>query len=247
MAEKTKKSGAVLITGASSGIGTAIARELLKDGYSLALHVFKNKDALSNEFGHLENVKIYTADLTDMKQLNNMVNSVVKDMGNIYGLVNNAGEIFGAATAENITEEAWDATFALNAKAPYFLFQSLWKHFEPDGARVVNISSISPKYGGSPTTMHYAASKGALEVITRGLAKWGAPKGILVNAIQPGLIDTSIHDRIGRSKDYLEERIKKIPLGRIGKPEEIAYMTAFLLSPKAAFITGQVLGVTGGD
>lgn len=236
-----------MITGASSGIGSAIARELIKEKYPLALHAFRNGDALEKEFGANENVKIYCADLTDVKQINEMAASAARDFGTIYGLVNNAGEVFGASTAESISEEAWDATFALNAKAPYFIFQALLPHFNPDGARVVNISSISPKYGGSPKTMHYGASKGALEVITRGLAKWGAPKKILVNAIQPGLIDTGIHQRIGRSSQELAERVRKIPLGRIGKPEEIAYMVEFLLSDRADFITGQIFGVTGGD
>lgn len=244
---ENKNRGAVLITGASSGIGSAIARELLKEGYPLALHAFRNGAALSGEFGGAKNVKIYSADLTDINQINEMAQSVARDFGSLYGLVNNAGEVFGASTAESISEEAWDATFALNAKAPYFLFQALLPHFSPEGARVVNISSISPKYGGSPKTLHYGASKGALEVITRGLAKWGAPKNILVNAIQPGLIETGIHERIGRSREELEERIKKIPLGRIGKPEEIAYMAEFLLSSRASFITGQIFGVTGGD
>jgi NAD(P)-dependent dehydrogenase (short-subunit alcohol dehydrogenase family) len=134
----------------------------------------------------------------------------------------------------------------LNAQAPFFLAQGAFRFMKNNGGgKIINISSISAKYGGSDRTLHYGASKAALEAINRGLAKAGAPHNILVNAIRAGFIDTPMHKKLGRTN--LEKRIHAIPLKKPGKAEDIARMALFLASEGGDFITGETFTVAGGD
>ena len=114
------------------------------------------------------------------------------------------------------------------------------------GGKIINISSIAAKYGGSTRSLHYGASKAALEAVTIGLARAGAPHNILVNAVRGGYIDTPAQHRLSSQKD-LAERVKRIPLQRAGQPEDIASMVVFLASGAGDFITGEIMSVTGGD
>ena len=117
---------------------------------------------------------------------------------------------------------------------------------EEGGGKIINISSIAAKYGGSSRSLHYGAAKAALESVTIGLARAGAQHNILVNVVRGGFIDTPFHEKLGASKN-IEERINLIPLKRAGKPEDVARMVLFLASESGDFITGEILTVAGGD
>ncbi len=135
---------------------------------------------------------------------------------------------------------------ALNAKAPFFLARRAFGAMQRrGGGKIINISSIAARYGGSSRTMHYGAAKAALESLTVGLARAGAPYRILVNAVQAGFIRTPFHRAI-KGKD-LARRIRMIPLQRAGEPDDVARVALFLASSAGDFITGQIVTVSGGD
>ena len=231
----------ILITGASSGIGACTAELLGQYGAVLGLH-YRTATAVDTK------KNIFTGDLLNAITRRDLIKLFVHTFGGIDVLVNNAGGIYGSDFLE-LDERAWDATFTLNTKVPFFLARDAFKVMREQerGGKIINISSISAKYGGSATTMHYGAAKAALDAITKGLAKAGAPYGILVNSIRGGLINTPFHAKIGRSPQVVEERIKLIPLKRIGQPVDIARMVLFLASEAGDYITGEVFTVAGGD
>jgi len=177
-----------------------------------------------------------------------LIHDFIEVFGSIDILVNNAGGIYGNKNFLEIDEDSWNQTFTLNVTAPFFLARDAFSFMKlHGGGKIINISSISAKYGGSGTTMHYGAAKAALEAITRGLAKAGAPYNILVNTIRGGVIDTPFHEKIQRDRKNLEERINLIPLKRMGKPLDIARMALFLASEAGDYITGEIFTVAGGD
>jgi NAD(P)-dependent dehydrogenase (short-subunit alcohol dehydrogenase family) len=145
-----------------------------------------------------------------------------------------------------LNETSWDRTFALNVKAPFFLAQQAFRQMQRDGGgKIINISSIAAKYGGSPSTTHYGAAKAALEAVTIGMARFGASHRILVNAIRAGFIETAFHRKIGRTNPA--ERLRLIPLKRAGQPIDVARLALFLVSEAGDYITGEVFTVSGGD
>ena len=129
----------------------------------------------------------------------------------------------------SVDGDSWDKTFHLNARAPFFLAQSAFEYMKDHGGgKIINISSISVKYGGSSQTLHYGAAKSVLETVTLGLSKAGARHNILVNTVRGGFIDTPMHQKLGRNN--LEKRISMIPLKRAGSPKDMAGMILFLAS-----------------
>jgi 3-oxoacyl-[acyl-carrier protein] reductase len=188
----------------------------------------------------------FEADLLSREHRARLVPEAVERLGGLDGLVNNAGAVIGAVSFLELDEEAWAKTFVLNAESPFFLAQAAFRHMQKiGGGKIINISSVGVKFGGSATTLHYSSAKMALEGISAGLAKAGAPSNILVNAIRPGVIDTPFH-REKSGQDW-DARVSLIPLRRPGLPLDIARMILFLLSPAGDFITGQILSVSGGE
>lgn len=235
----------VLITGASGGIGTAVARACHTQGAATALHYNGSAAAakkLAKSLG--EEAALFQADLARPGSADKLVKAVLRRFGRLDVLVNNAGAVIGGDDFLVMTEKSWDATLALNLRAPFFLARAAFRAMKARGGRVVNISSIAAKFGGSPRSAHYGAAKAGLEAATVALARFGAPHGILVNAVRPGVIDTPLH---GKFRKNMPERIAKIPLGRMGRPEDVARAVVFLAGPGGDFISGQVLGVTGGE
>lgn len=235
-----------LITGASGGIGAAVARAFAPE-FDLALHYSSNKagaDALAAELaGTGARVKVLRADLTEPKQAERLVASCAKALGRLDILVNNAGANSNGADFLTMTSKQWDEVLRLNAQAPFILSREAFKAME-SGGRIVNVSSIGVKFGGSAKSMHYAAAKAAVEAFTVGMAREGARRGILVNAIRAGVIDTPFHDKFRKN---MSERVAMIPLKRAGKPEDVARLALYLVGKGGDFITGQILPVTGGE
>jgi len=244
---KNKK---VLVTGATGGIGTSLVRMFAAKGAVVGIHYYKNKEQaelLSREVEAKGGQSgCFQADLCASGG-EVMIDAFVERFDGIDVLVNNAGAICGYEDFLDLDEAAWTKTFQLNTQAPFFLAQRAFaKMKKSGGGKIINISSIAAKYGGSARSLHYGASKAALESVTVGLARAGAPHKILVNAVRGGFIDTPAQQRLSTQKD-LAERIKLIPLQRAGKPEDIASLVVFLSSGAGDFITGEIMTVAGGD
>ncbi len=258
----------VLITGATGGMGSAMAELFAEYGATVGLHYHKNKEEAErllasilkktkNAYSALQSnsgpagsgqAEIFQADLSEEKDRKELLISFEKKFGGIDVLINNAGAVYEYAHFSELKEESWEGTFDLNAKAPFYLSGGAFDSMKQSGGRIINISSANVEYGGSPKSMHYVASKAALESITRGFAKIGAKDNILVNAIRCGVIDTPMRNRIPgyNEKDY-QNRIAMIPLKRAGAPLDIARMALFLASEAGDFITGEIFTVAGGD
>lgn len=243
----------ILITGASGGIGGAIAEVLGSCRATLGLHYRSNRERVELIAKKVEEsggrAIIIQSNLDGEQDSRLLLDEFVANCGRIDGLINNAGAIVGAKPFLELDEDSWQKTMLINAQIPFFLSQAAMKTMINAGisGKIINISSISSKYGGGETSMHYGAAKAALEAISKGMARFGARHGILVNVIQAGFVDTDIHFKMGRNEQDIIERIKKIPLKRAGKPVEIAYLAAFLMSDMADYITGETFTIAGGD
>ncbi len=239
----------VLITGASGGIGSSMAHLFAECGAVIGVHHNQSENEVAQIVRDIEKKggrgAPFQADLT-ADSTEDIVCSFIKMFGGIDVLVNNAGAVIGSKDILDLDEESWDKTFRLNARAPFFLAQSAFKHMKDHrGGKIINISSISVKYGGSAQTLHYGAAKSALETVTLGLSKAGAKHNILVNTVRGGFIDTPMHQKLGRTN--IEKRIEMIPLKRAGTPQDVAGMVLFLASEAGDFITGETFTVAGGD
>ncbi len=242
----------VLVTGASSGIGAETARLFASFGAHVGIHYFTDEKGAKRIRKDIDNkggrAEILPANLLEHESASALISSFIDMSGGIDILVNNAGGIIGNMPFTEMDEESWNNTMKLNASAPFFLSKYAFLFMKDHGGgRIINISSISSKYGGSVYTMHYGAAKAALESLTKGFAKAGAPFNILVNCIRGGVIDTPLHSKIARDASAMEKRISLIPLKRMGKPIDIARMALFLASEAGDFITGEIFTVAGGD
>lgn len=238
----------ILVTGASSGIGEATVRLLGEASAVVGIHYHQRlkeaqtiKEEIQSSGGLAE---IFQANLSNAQERDTLIPAFVERFGGLDGLVNNAGAPQGKNSFPNILKTEWDETFALNVEAPFFLSQQAFTVMQSDGGgKIVNVSSIGVKYGGSAKTMHYAMAKAALETLTIGMAKLGAEFNILVHTVRAGMTDTPFWQ--DKTHEEIEARKKLIPLKRIGKPEEVAEMICFLLSQ--SYVTGQTIAVSGGE
>jgi 3-oxoacyl-[acyl-carrier protein] reductase len=240
----------VLITGSGSGIGACIAGLFAAHGAVVGIHYNRSREKAQEVLSGIGEKGgrgvLLQADLLDPEACLGLVPRFIRETGGIEVLVNNAGGVLGHPHFLEMDRESWEKTLALDLTAPFFLARAAFAHMmDHGGGRIISISSIAAKYGGSPETTHYGAAKAGVEAFTKTLAREGARHGILVNAVQPGVIDTDFHRKIGRAS--LGEREKRIPLGRAGTPLDVARLCLFLASEGGDYITGQVLGVTGGD
>lgn len=240
----------ILVTGASSGIGSATAELLAKEGAVVGIHYNKNKEAAYKLQERIRRAggkaEVLEADLLIKESRDRLIAHAIRTLGWLDALINNAGGVMRPASVWELSESAWRQTFMLNVESPFFLAQAALAHMRTArGGKIINISSIGVKFGGSPQTLHYAAAKSALETVTRGLAKAAAPYGIMVNAIRPGVTSTAFH--AGKTRAEWQARVNLIPLKRACSPKDIAGMVLYLLSPAANGITGQVFTVSGGE
>jgi acetoin reductase-like protein len=243
-----------MVTGAGQGIGRAIASRLARDGFAVAI-VDINAVALNEVKNEIESqggqALILPADLARLEDVETAVSRSV-EWGQLSVLVNNAGRVLITPFLE-ITEQEWDAIMTLDLKTVFFAMQFAVKHMQ-EGGRIVNLSSISGRSGRSDQA-HYAAAKCAVISLTQSAALSFASRGITVNAVCPGVVDTpmttAIHEVRARTlgitpEESLAGMVAKIPLGRLEKTEDVAGAVSFLCSPDAAYITGQSLNVCGG-
>lgn len=234
-----------LVTGASRGIGRAIALRLAEDGANVAVIYAGSADkaeAVVNEItARGVNAKAYRCNVADSAAVNETVKAVTNDLGKIDILVNNAG-ITRDGLMLRMKDEDFDAVLDTNLKGAFNMIRACYSGFiRKKSGRIINISSVSGIMGNAGQA-NYSASKAGVIGLTKSVARELASRGITCNAVAPGFIQTDMTENLGDNNPLLNS----IPLGRMGKPEDIAAAVAFLASDSAAYITGEVLKVDGG-
>ena len=235
-----------VITGASKGIGRAVAKRLAADGASVVINYnsdSKAADEVVAEIGSDRAIAV-KANISKVAEAETLVNAAVQKFGKIDIIMPNAG-LMGQAPLEQVTEEEYDRHFDLNVKGAIFLVQKAVPHI-PEGGRVIFVSTGVTSWSSvTPGYLLYAATKGAIEQFTRVLSKDLAKKGINVNALAPGPTATDLF-LAGKSEQLLTHMRSLSPFNRIGTPEEQAAVVSFLASPDASWVSGQILRVNGG-
>ncbi len=232
-----------IVTGGTRGIGLAIARQLKADGFRVAAVYGHDKNA-AKAFETETGEKAFQADVSDYDACQKVVQKIEKELGEIHTLVNNAG-ITRDSSFHKMQPQAWHEVIHTNLNSCFNMSHAVIPGMrERKAGRIINISSINGQKGQFGQT-NYAAAKAGMIGFTKSLALESASRKITVNAICPGYIETDMTSKI--SADILTAIIGHIPVGRMGRPEEIAYMTSFLASDKAAFVTGATLSVNGGQ
>jgi NAD(P)-dependent dehydrogenase (short-subunit alcohol dehydrogenase family) len=240
-----------LITGASSGIGRATARTFARAGADLLL-TGRDAEALAEAASEAreENgrVLVEAADLTDPAAPDALVAAVEKHFGRLDALVNAAG-IIGSGTIEDTDDDAWARMMAVNVDTVFRLTRAAVPHLKATGGTVVNVSSVTGTRA-FPGVLAYCVSKAAVDQLTRCAALELAPAGVRVNAVNPGVVVSQLHRRGGMDDEayskFLEHSVGTHPLGRVGRPQDIADAILFLSGPSSDWITGETLSVDGG-
>ncbi len=238
---------AALVTGASRGIGKAIALRLARDGARVACVASRVENAAETVAACVEcagegAARAFGVDVADTAAVAELVGAIQKELGGLDVLVNNAG-ITRDGLLMRMSEADFDRVLDVNLKGAFNFMRAAARPLMRSSGRIVNISSVVGLTGNAGQA-NYAASKAGLVGLTRSVAKELAGRGVCVNAVAPGFIDTDMTGAL--DEKAREELVKRIPLGRIGRPEEIAELVAFLAGPAGAYITGQTLVVDGG-
>lgn len=232
-----------VVTGAAQGIGFAIAKRLNAEGARVAILDIQAEPAKAAA-AQLEGCIGVACDVSSPESIDQALAAVVAEFGGIDILVNNAG-ILPSQRIEEVTEAIWDRTMAINLKSVFFMIQKALPFLKKSAyPRVINTSSLAGRMGGFETCLAYSASKGGINALTMGFARQLAPFGINVNAVCPGTTETKITQAF--SPEQMERLYTRIPLRRLGKPEDHAAAVAFLASDDANFITGLLMDVNGG-
>jgi NAD(P)-dependent dehydrogenase (short-subunit alcohol dehydrogenase family) len=251
MAEKLLDGKAALVTGATSGIGRATALRFAEEGARVAL-VARSAEGLKDVAGEIkanggEALEI-SADVMNESDAERAVSETVERFGGLDVLVNAAG-IISNGTVETTTLGDWDVMMNVNLRSVFHLMQLSAPHLEKRPGNVVNVSSVTG-LRAFPGVLAYCVSKAGVDQLTRCAALELAPKGVRVNAVNPGVVVTEIHRRGGMNEEnyaaFLERSKTTHPIGRVGRPEEVAELILYLASDRAAWITGATYSIDGG-
>jgi NAD(P)-dependent dehydrogenase (short-subunit alcohol dehydrogenase family) len=239
-----------LITGAGSGIGKATAIALAEAGAAVSINYRRNEagaeDARQKIVAGGGSAIIVQADVTRQSDVRAMVDKTAAELGTVDILVNNAGSLVERLRLLELTEERWDEVIDLNLKSAFLCTKAVAAPMiERRSGAIINVTSIAGRNGGAPGSIHYSTAKGGLITMTKGLAKELAPFGIRVNAVSPGVIDTPFHEQFS-TPEAMKNFTGIIPLGRVGRSDEVGRTVVYLASEAASFVIGENIEVNGG-
>ena len=239
------------VTGSSTGIGRAVAEALAHEGRKVAVHYNASEEearevaeGISSSGGE---AMLVGGDVSDAGEVDRMVGQIEDRYGRLDVLVNNAGSLVERRTLAEMTEDLCDRVMDINLKSVYLCSRAVLPMMKRRGAgRIINLTSVAARNGGGPGSVAYATAKGGVSTLTRAMAKELVSENILVNGVAPGIITTPFHDRF--TPPEMREGFKNaIPIGREGTPEETASVVAFLASPAANYLVGEIIEVNGGQ
>ncbi len=242
-----------LVTGASQGIGAATATRLAKDGYDVCINYQSNRSLAESLVDELAKyggkVIAVQADISQESEIEKLFAEIDHQLGLITALVNNVGIVAPKTTIENMTAERINRLLQTNVTSHFLCCREAVKRMAKkhggNGGAIVNVSSIASRIGGAGEYIDYAASKGAVDSLTLGLAQEVVGEGIRVNCVRPGLINTDIHANNGEPQ-RIARIVPIIPMKRAGTADEIANAVAWLLSDEASYMTGSFIDISGG-
>jgi NAD(P)-dependent dehydrogenase (short-subunit alcohol dehydrogenase family) len=245
--------GTLIVTGASRGIGATVALAAAGSGYAVAVNYLRDESAANRVVDQIhqcgQEACAIGADIGRESDIVHLFQRAEEELGPIRALVNNAGITGGFARVDEINATMLEQLMAINVIGPMLCAREAVRRmstrYGKSGGAIVNLTSLAARTGGSGEWVHYAATKGAMNTFTIGLAREVAAEGIRVNAVSPGLVETDIHTAAGEP-DRPQRMSSTIPMKRAGLPNEIAAGVIWLLSPAASYVTAAILEIGGG-